>query len=441
LKCLADNSRIENNSCVCDEGFWNSSDLSNKDSCQPCLDSCLECENSERCSKCLADNSRIENNSCVCDEGFWNSSALSTKDSCQPCNNLCKTCNQADICLDCKDERASLTPESKCKIFCTDEIIEGCFSCGFLCKKCFENQTCYECAKNSIVDDEKCSCLEGFYEVNETCTEKWFYWNISVNKVNKVLIEFTENVNITLLKHKLKLRLGSIQDTFDLIGKSKKTFYLISKNAENLSKTKIFKLSLNNEEILSENGSKLFNSSFEGYFYKINITSGLNPTLIKTGIQVMTSTTIAISISSNPTAFFAFLNTIQFICYMPLNSVAYPQRLKHIANSFIDYNILPNFFVLLFTPNSTSVPYPEALNFGIETSVFLINVGKNFNILIVFIFAMAVLKILTKIFKGKQNIEMLWEKNKFNLVLGFFINMYLELGFYGVIQLKSVRTI
>ena len=83
------------------------------------------------------------------------------------CSESCVGCLQDGTCLsDCGSERSLI--DGSCEECGSSD---SCFMCGdFLCETCLDIETCAVCKNNSKLQNGKCECLEGFFEVeNGTC--------------------------------------------------------------------------------------------------------------------------------------------------------------------------------------------------------------------------------------------------------------------------------
>ena len=154
--------------------------------------------------------------------------------------------------------------------------------------------------------------------------------------------------------------------------------------------------------------------------------------------KIGASVGLTASIMSNPTALWSVLNTIQLIIFLPLNSVPYPKKLKNMSKSLVDYNFFPNVFSYFIEPYCTSKPYKQAYDFGITSSVFFINTGKIIFILIAIVLYLCAFYMCGIFFMSSEKFKRLSLKYKFNVLLRFWIQSYTEIGFFSVIQLKSV---
>ena len=422
--------------CTCPNKTY----LNNDSLCEPCHQDCLNC-NETGCLECIAKNSSPNLNlGCQCNEGFWNESFLTHSSSCLACNETCKSCINSKTCINCKDPDA-LNIEGKCLVYCNLSRIENCTRCEDACRFCYENLTCYNCTEHSTLIDGKCICDKGWQLQGSICTEKYFYCEIQTNKYNKILLNFSEVLDTSNLKDKIILKVRSNEHEIKVLKRNINTYYIIPDPPVVVQKKVSFEIIFNNKIIYSKLNSKLFNSSFNDYFHIQSITEAFENSQ---SIKITQSAGVAvasISFASNPTGLWALLNTIQLISFMPLNSVDYPQTLKEISNGFFNYNILPNIFANYLDPNSTNPPYKHALELGISTSVVFINIGRNVTILGLLIIFILVLRIIVKFFIQKDKLKTLYTKTKFNLLLSFFLQTYLELGIYSAIQIHSVKAI
>ena len=162
----------------------------------------------------------------------------------------------------------------------------------------------------------------------------------------------------------------------------------------------------------------------------------------KSSAKIGIGSSICSAIVSNPAATWTLLNTIQLLAFLPLNSLILTDNLEKFFKGIAKFNIIPNFLTEYYPTNTSGSPYLQAQRYGIKTSVFIINIGLS----LIFLLAITLLWpfsfILSKITSGKfaSKIVKLVENYKFNFFIRFWIQMYLEIGIYAVIQLKAVSS-
>ena len=103
----------------------------------------------------------------------------------------------------------------------------------------------------------------------------------------------------------------------------------------------------------------------------------------KSTSQTLVITSIAISIISNPAAAWAMVNTLQFINCIPLSSDPLTPTIQNFCRAIGGYNMLPNLLSYVFSSDSSSEPFDEAIRIGISESVFWLNTGNAIVTLIV----------------------------------------------------------
>ncbi|CAG9335755.1 unnamed protein product [Blepharisma stoltei] len=173
--------------CVCNTGYY----FSSSTQCSACGTQCATCTvSSNNCATCIdsthmssaptcacPDESTLSNNACVCNEGYF----FSSNTVCSPCVNGCKTCNSpasCQACYDpkaaynsqlnqciCNDEHAYISPSTNMCVcnagYFSDPNNSGiCTSCSEGCKVCTSLANCQTCwDPNMTIDsDGSCSC-------------------------------------------------------------------------------------------------------------------------------------------------------------------------------------------------------------------------------------------------------------------------------------------
>ena len=156
--------------------------------------------------------------------------------------------------------------------------------------------------------------------------------------------------------------------------------------------------------------------------------------------QVIVSTSISLSIMSNPSAAWTLLNTIQMIQYIPLNSNPLTPGLQAFIKGLGQYNIMPNTFSYIFDSNATGPPYLQASNYGFTTSVFLINFGPDTFIFLLLLSLWPFILLISKIPCGKISMKMIkiLGNYQYSFFLRFWTQAYLDIGIFAIIQLIAV---
>ena len=442
-KCLSNDAFLNKfGSCECNQGYFNTSELDSSDSCSPCMQECSRCNSFFNCTQCISINAGInEFGNCECKEGFYNKSELTKSGSCLPCEPTCKTCNSRSVCLTCIDELASINSKGECIKNCDNSTQEQCFSCNDLCEICELEIKCLKCVSNShYYNDSECKCDDGYQASGKSCKEKYFYANISISSQNKIKLTFTEQPKYKINENYIEIKVDDTENEYFLKTINISNYFISPKIKDSTIKHQI-EIKIITGPIISKN-----NSMLKDYTYTVStvsITSSKDNSLkivkSKATAQAVTSAAACASLISNPSALWSLLNTIQLITFMPLNSIPYSENFKRVAVTFINYNIAPNLFEDIILPNSTSEPHEQAKDFGITTSVILLNGGRLWTIFLFCLFFKIGLFLLSSILKN--NIKLLTYEKKFRhrLFMVFWIQGYLELVIYAFIQLKTVK--
>ena len=203
-------------------------------------------------------------------------------------------------------------------------------------------------------------------------------------------------------------------------------------------KTLSVELKILKKGLYSREKSKLLN-----YLMKVDINGKIDAGVqfaagLKPAVQVAVSASVGIRLVANLAGLWSLINTIQLITYMPINAVPYSERLRDTSTALINYNVIPNVMALFCDEEATSRPSKQLKDFGIESSVMLINVGPIWMIFIYCLISTIFYLVLAAVFKDSVKIQKFKTKYKFNLMIRFWIESYLELGIYALIQVKSV---
>ncbi|EAR98006.3 bowman-birk serine protease inhibitor family protein (macronuclear) [Tetrahymena thermophila SB210] len=170
---------LKNNQCVCKEGYFyiNSYDVS----CLQCYNKCETCKSGQKenniCLTCRpTDNRILQNNSCQCKQGYFESLSSSST-ICDQCQPRCLTCSNKTTCDSC-DQSLQLILNSSNQCVCKDGYYEDnglCKLCHYSCEKCNGpgSNNCTSCiqSKNRIFKQNQCICLDSYYDdgSNQQC--------------------------------------------------------------------------------------------------------------------------------------------------------------------------------------------------------------------------------------------------------------------------------
>ena len=461
--CVDENAYSNEGICECKEKSFNSS-VTNM--CEPCHSDCKSCNTSTECLICIskyADPDEFQG--CKCREGFYNDSALSSENSCKKCHNLCQKCESLNKCLKCKGgntkivdgicqcapgyyfkEKSSVDCDA-CITFkeaesCKKDCGKGkawhnltCVNCPQNCLDCDDSLNCLECVEGMKSENGKCVCLKAQKLENNKCVTQYFKLTISVGLNNSILLDFDENLESNLKTSSLKLYVSGNSEDIILTKKNEKEYIVDLKETQIFTISSAFSLEISSP-LYSSNNSMLKNYEYYGDLSpspKTQFAKAMKSTMK----GVMTST-FASAMVSNPASCWILINTIQIIIYLPLSPINYSTKILEFLQALAGYSILPNLMEYMFDAETSSKPIQRFQRVGLSTTVFWINIGQNFVMLIFNLSIWPFLILGSKFPYISGPCFKLLQNYKYSLFLRFWIEVYLELGLFSLIQIQSV---
>ncbi|KAL4484493.1 hypothetical protein ABPG74_019670 [Tetrahymena malaccensis] len=158
-----DNSTLINNSCICNQMFFQL-----KNQCIPCSSNCMYCKDQTICNKCLQGFYLFPDQTCgFCDvqNGYF-----IQDDKCIKCNQSCSSCSgkQESQCTKCNTNMGFFQfPDLTCK---ECNIIDGYFIDGDKCFKC--HKSCQTCVGEKQNQCQKCDSGLGLYLLSDNTCRK-----------------------------------------------------------------------------------------------------------------------------------------------------------------------------------------------------------------------------------------------------------------------------
>ena len=106
--------------------------------------------------------------------------------------------------------------------------------------------------------------------------------------------------------------------------------------------------------------------------------SELSDTAETTNQTVMAASMVSGAASGDFSAAWNFMNILQILAFIPMMSTKLPLPLSAVLSSFLEFSMIPNLFEYALEDRTENEPEPhkEAVDFGFETSTFLINGGE-----------------------------------------------------------------
>jgi Concanavalin A-like lectin/glucanases superfamily len=446
LACIDPNASPGPTGCSCKFRYGGVHPLSTANSCVLCNQECSSCSDSDVCIVCVAQFAYPGLIGCSCLPGYQGDHPLNSLSSCYKCNSDCLKCNNSQTCIYCADLNSipNLISGCQCKDGYYYDSKHQCQPCNSLCKLCTSAHNCSECLDNAVLIDSNCSYKLGYNNSSSGYTKKYFSAFLSVDSNNTVTITFSEDPTPALKSTDFKLEINGTTFSYGVNQLNSSVYLIFLKFTKDITQNTVLNLTILTYPLYSASGSQLYNYTYEvNLIYNVGNISPLMQTLgqIASGAtKTAAATTIACFLVENPAAGWVLINTIQFITYLPMNDNPLTPGLQNFFNSLGGYNIMPNFMLYVFKSNATSPPYLQASNFGFNTSVFWINAGPTVTVILLLLSFLPVIYLVSKFPLGKIALKLgkYLANYRYGVFLRFWIQAYLDIGFFCLVQLKSV---
>ncbi|OMJ73000.1 hypothetical protein SteCoe_28427 [Stentor coeruleus] len=463
LACKDQNSEPFGMLCKCKDGYYSNYNSSNSTDlvCDACNETCKSCLSVDECLECYynytnlvdgkcicPDYSDFDGNECLCQSGYFMEKSTDGIFRCKACHSSCKECNNEmeDGCIECKnDVILNNNYCNSCKVSMFYEK-SSCYNCITLCTSCNSSSTCDICESNSeLLHNNTCKCKKGFKYQSNHCIGDYFSANLKINSLNKLLLTFTENPENPLTDYNYSIIIPNIISTTYIYTKISNNSILITPIFIEYIKTDtILELIIETNIIYSENNKQLdiytYNCSL--YEYIPFIINPLTKEIVQrteAATQVTVNSAIFCAILSNPATAWMLINTIQLIQYFILSKNPLTPGIRGFLKALGGFNIIPNLSELIFSKNATSSPYDQALESGIETSMFWINTWPFFVFLFVGILVVPVLFMIRRLnmLGLNKKASKILKNYRYSFFIRFWIQSYLDIGIAAFIQLHS----
>ncbi|OMJ68182.1 hypothetical protein SteCoe_34446 [Stentor coeruleus] len=445
--------------CECKQGYYNSSNTTDL-VCIACDRTCKSCSSADKCLECYynytnledgkcicPEHSNFDGNECICQSGFFIEESANGIFYCKACHSSCKECRNGmeDGCTKCYSD--VILNNNYCNS-CSSTLYyknNTCNSCMTLCDSCNSSSTCNICEKNADLLDNTCHCKKGFKYKSNHCTEDYFSANLKTSPLNKLLLTFSENLQKPLTDYNYSLTIPNITSTtYTYTQTSSKSILIIPIFIEYIKAGTILELTIETYPLYSESNKQLdfytYNSSL--YEFKPIILNALTKEVAQrteAATQVTVNSAIFCAILSNPATAWMLVNTIDLIQYFTLSKNHLTPGIRAFLGALGGFNIIPNLAEFIFSKNATSIPYMEALDSGIDTSMFWINTGQMFIFMLAGIFALPLLWIVYKLnmFGLNKKAGKMIQNYRYSFFIRFWIQSYLNIGISAFVQLHS----
>lgn len=449
-QCPDDSVEIDGE-CFCNDGF-NMTLQDQEPYCYKCHKTCQLCNgtSSSNCLSCI-EGLNFNQGSCDCPEQQYFNGTV-----CRPCEDHCLKCTRnksksGSICINC--EEGFYEENGVCIKNCsTRSYYNGseCISCEKLCQSC-NNSDCIECTENSIQSSNKsCECLQGF-NGSDYCTRVYFKGELKRIGVNSIYLMFEDNLNINLTKLNFTVWLNNSNIKCSVVLTQIDTklyrFKFVFKS-DVPSNTFAFIEILSTTEIISVSNYLLLD-----YNYSISLPEYKLPYVSSKTTQALANATAGVAraaisssflsgILSSPAFLWSFLNNLELIALLPLNSIPYPDSLKEFFSSFVGFSIFPNPMTLMNKVPKSTRPYVEAYQYGFNTYLFYFNAGTYIWVLAALVGFIGICELGRRIkcYYVYRFSERMISKYRFGAFIRFWLQGLLDLGVVSSIQLNSVTS-
>ena len=463
--------------CICPFGTY----LSAVPSCLPCHVYCLTCSGpaSGNCLSCNygATLSGPSPNSCVC---LPPTTTTSSPDQCSACASTCVSCaNDADTgCVTCFSNALVMYPPGPCVCmpgFFPSPGSAHCQACSAVCSGCFgpREDQCNACKTHAILQGSQCAC-DINYQSNPDASNCVYLLppltensppipqlsaSLQVLLNNSLALDFTSTLKSELQYSDLTLEVLDVSDgdiplRWTLQPRVKSLSYSLNLTFVTIlpgNTSEVTLLFPDNSKIQSIQGAHLNISTLTGLLHPlpakptsgISLSSQAATTAAAASQTAIAASTLSSLINGSPSNFWSLLNQLQLITYIPLSTLPIPPRFASTLAALNVNSFLTNPFSYAFQTHSygncTSVN-AFAENYGIETSLLLLNAGIMFTAAVT-----CVCSYLSVYLVSKYGFE--WLRSYFaqllvsfrwGIFLRYWLQVYMDVGLYSLLQLSTL---
>lgn len=382
-------------------------------------------------------------------------------DACQSnCTYGCRDANDCNLCTDknclvCTDYSQNSCTKCGCKyklvngncIFNRpneyyDNITRLCYQCYETCLTCNSLYECTSCYPfSTLYSNYTCICDLGYHWNTTQCSRNFFSAVCSANTNNIVKIIFKEPLENNLIKENIQVRINDSPQSYEIVYINFETYELDITFVNDVeTNDKLYITFMSN--ITSNKNSLLNTKVLETFLYPTEGFAEANKikkikAFATEGVTVGLSTVFGSSfITFDPTSLFNFLNTAEILAIIFLFNLPVGSALPtFLCNLRVQKN-LPNVFNYIFDANLGKHLPGLYSDFGMKTSLILINSGISLLILSIFITAYGLLKIINFCFpKLSRVFNTLIKYFEFHIFLRFWIQVYQEILLNWILEL------
>jgi len=338
---------------------------------------------------------------------------------------------------------------------CLDNCVSGCTNnstcslCGNeLCTNC-NFEACTKCVQNAVINsNETCECKQGYSSEYGLCTRGEFYAELYSSSDNSVTLEFSEPLNSELqtTDYELYLEKSSVElyYTAKKVSRSKYSFEL--EFTQSVPSGEVLFLSFNEtSEIVSESNFLLSTETLE---VKLSEYEAPDPESVKEAKSfgqlvagfVITLASLGSVFNGNPAVLWGILNGLDILIYISLSSNPLTPELRAFYQGLDVVEVfVPNLLEFVFDPSVSPNTNPIFEDFGFESTLFLLNIGRELTIFCFVLLMWPVIWILSKVkiaFIRRKSRSFL-EEYQYNVFLRNWIQFYIDLASASLIQVSN----
>lgn len=378
--------------------------------CENCLEECTSgCRYNGNCSVCA-------DNYCMSCESYEEKSCIECSIGYILVDKLCVPCEEG---------------------FYYNEENKLCEACKGLCETCLNSQVCSSCRNFSNLVNEKCECIQGYYE-NIQCIRTIFECYLKINEKNEFFIEFSEELQEKLKNSDVLVEIDKTKAQFNLTQIDGFQYKFVLQGEIFDTKKKLTVTFLN--QIISNKNSLLGVKSIEGSLFILkqnkSYTSFLEIEKFTRIIFLASigAVTLFSAISVNPKCLFTFLNSAELFSYSLLYNFDMEEELVEFLKNMQITSNLPSIFDLIPTENY-AIPDEKLPFLGFNTLIIYQTSGLFLSCFILILFC----NFICKIFNFIQCFSRMQKIFRFKAYLRFWIQTFFELFFGSVLTLKFLN--
>ena len=456
LTCLNFAELGSNNACKCVTNAYPNPDVRHCALCDSTCSSCLS-SGSSGCLTCHpgAYIPSTPPSNCVCLSSYYPSPDSST---CLPCDSSCLTCSDQSTCLSCHPF-ASLQPDNTC--ICPETYYGlpiSCIACPSNCQKC-DITGCLECIYPWFVYENDCiqTCPKGYIRDNEGCAqgdatppEPGLYVNLN----NSLIVWFSKPMVMNLTTSDMNIAVTDPENSLYSVLWSppiilNTTHFLVNLTIEsrNLPEENECLLTfLYPDRVVDTLGVAIIKDQLIGKLHSYSDSSASNTTAIQAQATAMAQGSVgAVAatsfISGSPTSLWSLMNQLQLITYIPMTTIPLPSRLMDTLTALNVASFVPNPFQYLLPANETSqIPPDFAQNYGIDSSLFLLNIGLMLTAAVALVAGFLPVYIASKSTSGRLSdyFSRLLPSFKWGIPLRWWFQTYLDMSLFSYLQIYQI---